>query len=402
MSSQDRATMKFSYVTTLLLIIGVANVAQAAEEPQLRVERVECRGNRSTSCDFIRSHLNLAAGMPLSEAEIRVAQLRLSSLRNFEAVDVRLERGSERNAVIVVIEVEEASPITIESLGGLSSRLDATRSVFAGRLAHQNLFGAGKIVDFAAVAITPLAGDAYEEQYAVHLRYADPNLFGSKRYFGIARASWVNAQHRDIYGNFSDFEGAELDLRVGRRFGDFSYLTLGATFRPNVSWITGEWHSNPGDFDITVRDEDYGLNIVYGRNSEDDLYFPTQGYSFHIGAGWDFGSGSPANRAHIQFRKTWRLDQSFISIELGGAPSPEYRVSFDEGQLLSISYARSLQASDSLKRARWYIEPGVGAEGFTPQGERIYEVGIKAGVRLDTTAFGIVDLYLMGTQDPQR
>jgi hypothetical protein len=390
-------------MATLLLAASVTNYVHAAEQAPLRVQNVECRGNRSTSCEFIRSHLNLSEGMPLSEAELRNAQLRLSSLRNFEAVDVRLEKGAQRNSVIVVIEVTEASPIATEALAGVSSRLDATRSVFAGRLAHQNLFGAGKTVDLAVVAVTPLGGEAYDEQYEFHLRYADPNLFGSDRYFAVVRASWIDARRGDIYGNFSDFEGAEFDLRIGRRFGDFSFLTLGATFRPDPHWVTGEWDfGGATDFDVTVRDKHYGLNLIYGWNSEDDLYFPTQGYSFHIGAGWDFGSGSPANRSHIQFRKTWQLSDSLLTLKLGGSPSPEYRTTFDESQLLAVSYARPLKASDNVKRGRWYIEPGVSTAGYTSQNDRIYEVGIKAGVRFDTTAFGIVDLYLMGSQDPQR
>lgn len=395
--------MKISVMATLLFAASVPVGAHAAEETQLRVQNVECRGNHSTSCDFIRSHLNLSAGMPLSEIELRNAQLRLSSLRNFESVDVRLERGAQRNAVTVVIEVAEASPITTESLAGLSSRLDGTRSVFAGRVAHQNLFGTGKTIDLAAVAATPLAGDAYDEQYQIHLRYADPNLFGSDRYFAVIRASWIDDHRQDVHGNFYDFEGPEFDLRIGRRFGDFSYLTWSTTYRPHPHWVFGEWdYGGETDFDVVVRRRQRGGNIIYGWNSEDDLYFPTQGSSFHVGFGWAFGSASSENRSHVQFRKTWRLDDSLLTVKLGGSPSPEYRTSFEESHLLSVGYARELKVSDSIKRGRWYIEPGVGTAGYTSQNERIYEVGIKAGVRLDTTAFGIVDLYVMGSRDPQR
>jgi len=394
--------MKVSGVATLLLLASGASSAQTTNDPPLVVQSVECRGNRSTSCEFIRSHLNLAAGMPVDEAEIRNAQLRLSSVRNFEAVDVRLQRGTQRAAAIVVIEVTEASLITTESVAGLSSRLDSTRSVFATRVAHHNLFGGGETIDLSGVAVTPFAGDAHDEDYQVHLRYADPNLFGADHFFGIARLSWMNTRRQDIYGNFSDFEGPEIDLRVGHRFGAFSYVTFGATFRPKLDFTTGEW-DGPGDFDVNVRHNHYGLNIIYGWNTEDDLYFPTRGHSFHVGAGWDFGSGSPANRSHIQYRKTWHVNDGLLTLKLGGSPSPEYRTSFEESQLLSVSYSQALQASDHLKRGRWYVEPGVGyTAGFTPDGDRIYEVGIKAGVRLDTTSFGIVDLYLMGTRDPQR
>lgn len=395
--------MKVSSLATLLFLVSETASAQGTEQPQLLVEGVECQGNHSTSCEFIRSHLNLVAGMPLDEAEIRNAQLRLSSLRNFETVDVRLRKGAQRNAVIVVIEVRETSPIAMVSVAGVSSRLDATRSVFAARLAHQNLFGAGETIDLTVVARTPLAGDAYDEDYEVHLRYADPNLFGSARYFSLARVSWVDASRRDIYGNFSNAEGTELDLRIGRRFGDFSYLTLGMTYRPDARWVDGEWGSGGQDFDVTVNDQG-GMNLIYGWNSEDDLYFPTQGSSFHIlvAFGGELGSISETELWPLKFRKTWQLNDGVFTVKLGGSPSPEYRTSFEESQLLSVSYGKPLSASDSLKRGRWYVEPGISTAGYTPQGELIYEVGIKAGVRLDTTAFGIVDLYLMGSQDPQR
>ncbi len=395
--------MKVAPLTAALaLLISGTSVAQIDERP-LRVEKIECRGNRSTSCEFIRSHLNLAAGMSLDEAEIRNAQLRLSSLRNFESVDIRLERGAQRNDVIVVLEVTEASPVATESAIGLSSRLEATQSVLAGRLAHQNVFGAGETIDIAAVAITPITGDASIENYAVHLRYADPNLFDSDKYYGIARVSWNNLSARDIHGNFVDAEGAELDVRVGRRFGDFSYLTLGLVYRPN-DWVNGRWRSEDGEFgfDIDVHDDPLGWNLVYGRNSEDDLYFPTHGSSFHIAVGRNFGSDVMFDLRDLQFRKTWQLNDGLLAVKIGGPPSPEYRVSFDESQLISLNYARPLKTSETLKRGRWYIEPGFSSGSRTAQNEEIYEVGLKVGVRLDTTAFGIVDLYLMGSVDPQR
>jgi hypothetical protein len=104
----------------------------------------------------------------------------------------------------------------------------------------------------------------------------------------------------------------------------------------------------------------------------------------------------------VQFRKTWRMRDALLAIKIGGGPSPEYRTSFEEGQLLSVSYARALRSEGSLTRARWYIEPGFGTAGRDPDGDHIYEIGVKAGVRLDLAGYGIVDLYLMGSQDPQR
>lgn len=398
-----RTIMNARYVMALLMAAASnCGVAQPVEFQDLTTQEVRCLGNETTSCEFIRSHVHVSPGEVLSEEELANARLRLSSLRNFESVDVHLEKGTVRDTVVVVIEVKERNPLAAEVLAGASSRREALSSVFAGRFAHQNLFGAGKIADVAAVAITPMAGDEeMREQYDLAFRYADPNLFGTNAYFAVASAAWQNARREDEYGNFSEFEGVQLDLRVGRRFGDFSYLTLGFSYRPEVDFTFGEWKEE-GTFEVTERNESTGLNIIYGWNSEDDLYFPTRGSSFHLGAGWDFGGGSHLDRSHVQFRKTWRLADGFFAVKVGGGPSPEYRTSFEDGQLFSVNYSRALQNGANLVRGRWYIEPGFDRAGRDREGTAVTVVGLKAGVRLDITGFGIVDLYLLGSKDLSR
>src|SRR5688572_21125127 len=98
---RSRGTMKVSGLPTLVFLIVATSSTKAAIESPLLVQGVECRGNQSTSCEFIRSHLYLPAGAPVDEAEIRNGELRLSSLLNFESVDIRLEKGAQRNAVVV-------------------------------------------------------------------------------------------------------------------------------------------------------------------------------------------------------------------------------------------------------------------------------------------------------------
>jgi hypothetical protein len=48
---------------------------------------------------------------------------------------------------------------------------------------------------------------------------------------------------------------------------------------------------------------------------------------------------------------------------------------------------------DSSRRARWYIGPGLTRYGFTASGSRLYEAGVRAGVRFETKSFGIVSFY---------
>jgi outer membrane protein assembly factor BamA len=377
-------------------------VAVPTEEP-LTVQDVICAGNLETSCDFIRDHLYLIAGDVLDEEQIRNAELRLSVLRNFESVKLRLERGAKRGAVIVVIEVEESSPIVREWLLGGSSRTDSQRGVFAGRIAHQNLFGKGKIVDFTGVAIVPISGDGLNEAYDVSLRYADPQLFDSSRYFAVAGARWRKRRYEDIYGNFGSIDAGQFEFTLGRRIADFSYLSLGITFRPDNDWMAGRWTSD-GSF-VTTTPESYskhGLSIAYGWSTEDDLHFPTQGSTFQIDAGGDYDPNEPEGRSHLQFRKTWAISGAYWTLKVGGDPSPEYRTSLGESQLLAVSYARPLIPGDFVQRGRWYIEPGFALKGYSDTGDVYYEYGLKAGFRADTRVFGLVDLYLLATKDGRR
>jgi outer membrane protein assembly factor BamA len=370
-----------TFVLLLALCLALPTVAatQAPEIERLVVQDVTCAGNQGYSCEFIREHLYLRAGSTLDEEEIRNAELRLSASRNFDSVAIRLEKGAERGAVIIVIEVDEADPVSTEWLMAGSSRQDSRRGVLAGRLTHQNLFGSGKIADLSGVAIVPLSGEGHNEAYDVTLRYVDPQLFGSRRLFGVAGMSWRK-----------------------RRFED-GYLSIGATYQPDNDWLFGHWRSD-GTF-AYQRPESYSdvaLTLAYGWSSEDDLQFPTQGSTFQVLLGGEYEPSAPEGRSHLQFRKTWARGGSYWTVKVGGDPSPEYRNSMGESQLFALSYARPVAPGSEILRGRWYIEPGFAIKGYSSQGEDLYEYGVKVGFRADTRRFGYIDLYLLGTKDYRR
>jgi outer membrane protein assembly factor BamA len=391
-------TMKVLAVVLLTALAPLPCAAQAAHEPPLIVEDLRCRGNAATSCDFILGHVYVSPGDALDETELQNAKLRLATLRLFNSVDIYLEKGSDRGRAIVVVEVAEAEPVVGESLLGASSRLDAFRLVLAGRLTHQNLFGRGKTADVSVVTVQPINGPSHED-YSATIRYADPHLFGSKRYFAIASASYLDASSEDSYGNFGEAEVLRFGVTLGRRLWDFSYFTFGYGYRPLLDAHSGHWQSD-GTFELNEDKNRHVVDFIYGWYSEDDLYFPTRGSSFHIGGGWNFGSDDEDNEFHLQFRKTWRLGDAHLSLKIGGDPNPEYRNSFNESQLLALTYARPVDRGDFVKRGRWYIEPGFNWAGFRPGGKEIQELGLKIGVRLETDALGLVDLYVIGTTDP--
>ena len=131
-----QAVFAFALSATLLPLFCLA---ESSEEPRLIVEDVSCKGNTTTSCQFIIGHLHLALGDRLNEEEIQSARLRLSSLPNFISVDIHLEKGSEKGKVLVVVEVVEADRVENEFTMGTSKRLSSLSQIIEGRVADHDV-----------------------------------------------------------------------------------------------------------------------------------------------------------------------------------------------------------------------------------------------------------------------
>jgi outer membrane translocation and assembly module TamA len=390
----------YSFIPALCLVCPVWASGQTTQAEPLVVQDVTCAGNQSYSCDFIREHLYLRPGAPVDEEEIRNAELRLSALRNFKSVSIRLEKGAQRGDVIVVIQVEEANPVHMEWLLGANLGPNLQYGNTAARVSHHNLFGRGKVGEIRAEAFAPFASDgATAEGYNFSLSYADPQLFGSRRYFGIGSVGLTSNRFEGVDGNFGDFEAAQLSVGVGRRFGDFSYVMLELNYRPSSDWSYGWWNSDP----VFHIDEHHGrgtkATLVYGWSTEDDQYFPTQGSALQLAVRRDFGAESPDRYSFLRYRKTWQMLGGYGSFKFGGEPTSEYRAAFAPGQLLSFGYSHPINPGDSIERGRWYVEPGITGFSTSSLGETRIGYGLKAGFRAETRQFGLVELYVIGVAE---
>jgi len=384
----------------LVFLAPVHLWAESAAPAPLVVEDLQCRGNRTTSCGFILTYLYLDRGNVLNEDEVRNAQLRLSTLHMFESVNIFLERGSERGKTVVVVDVTETNPLSTEWLVGTSYHLGRWRSVTAGRLTDSNLFGNGKFADLTASTVQAVNGTA-DYGNAAALRYVDPHLFESRRYFAVAAANYSEGYFKDRYGNFDDVDLLTLTAALGRRLWDFSYLTVGYSYRLRLDEHGGFWQED-GTFDLHESRNRQLVNVSYGWNSEDDFYFPTSGSSFRTGFGWAFGSSDPNNAFYFSFRKTWPVGEGFFSFKLGDNPSSDYRQNLAENQLVTATLGAALPPGNFVRRGRWYMEAGFSPLGYKEAGRGLNEFGLKLGVRLETSSLGLVDLYVLGAEDLDR
>jgi outer membrane protein assembly factor BamA len=398
-------TRMFGWMLALLMAPMLVVAQDAGDGKPLIVEELQCRGNAFTSCYFILSYLDTRPGNDVNEEELQNAKLRLSSLPNFTSVDVFLERGSEKGHAIVVIEVQEASPLATELVAGTSARLGSLSQKFAGRISHRNIFGTGKILDLTVVDRTPINGLPHDAQFA-NLRYVDPHLSDSKQLFLVAGLTYLNNHDEYDNGDFHDHEQSSIGASIGRRMWDYGYLTTGYQFRPRIYGFDYERQSN-GSFHSETDTNHHVLSWELGWNSEDDFYFPTRGFGLVAGLGYAFGSQHDIFSGAIQFRKTWKAKKNYLILKVGQDPSTQFRSSFDsegldESQAVSFAVARPLSFAapgQEVQRGRWYIEQGISAAGYDQFTGGIFEVAIKAGVRLETKTFGIVDLYFIGSKE---
>jgi outer membrane protein assembly factor BamA len=391
------------YVYKSILVLLLAGIctplicrAESAPRTSLTVEDVRCKGNVSTSCSFIRGFVHLAAGEPLAEDEIQNATLRLSSLPDFISVHIYLDKGTTKGMVFVVVEVVEADRVENEFSAGTESRLSSLYQTLEGRIAERGAFGTEDTVNLDVEGIIPIDGPTHHGVYA-RLQFVDPTLLDSSRYFLISGISYQNTVISYPYFAFDQTDQLSIDLSVGRRLFDYSYVTVGYLGRL-ISQSVSQSEGSGGLFS-TDKDpnNNRGWSLGFGWNSEDDPYFPTRGSSLNSSFGLSWAS--------VRFRKTWSVSPaSTWVVQLGGTPGTQYRASLNDSQDFSVAYQHGISARDGfggINRGRWYIEPGFSYYGRLAYGSQLGEWGVKVGIRLDTKVLGLVDLYVIASTSEQ-
>ena len=370
----------------LFLLTPLAAFAQFAPppDPPLTVESVECRGNVITSCRFILGHLYLSEGDRVDEEEIQNAKLRLLYLRNFSSVSIYLEKGSQRGLARLVVEVVEARAVSKEFTLGFFSQNGAVGHLAEGRWTENNLFGNGKVLDFRATLVTPLAGDKALERVA-QLSYVDPHLFDSKRFYFSADAVYLDTDVNRENGDIIDVDQVALDLHIGRRLWDFSYFSAGFQYRPVSDGFWRIRQNDDGEFQTTIDHSRTSILAAYGWNSRDNQYFPTRGTAFQFTLASTPGRND--SDFGISYSNTWTTSDGTTWIASFAAPQPSTR----------IELQRPLRPFWDAQQARAFLQLGVGQTGHNVQGGHILSGGFAAGVRFDSRRFGVVSLWVLGS-----
>lgn len=170
------------------------------ERAPYRIERIEVRGNDRTDDGVILAYVPFRTGEPLDLEDPRVEALRWRLLGTgwFEDVRLRVERGSQRGRVVLVVQVAERNTFVIQSIAlGLSEGLlnsDAVDSeahpYFGISVAELNLFGLGLSVEATALLSVLQQGG--------RLRLGTASLLGTD--WGLTGSLFFN-NGREFFGN---------------------------------------------------------------------------------------------------------------------------------------------------------------------------------------------------------
>jgi outer membrane protein assembly factor BamA len=396
---------------TLIFLLALGPVVCHAmdTDPQANpiVEGVQCSGNLATSCELIRSQSGIAVGKELDDIQVENARLRLEGLTQFRSVQIHLIKGSRKHWVVVVIDVVESAPITTAFAAGalLQFPLHADETgVIAGRVTNNDLFNSGNALDFAVVAARPIDGNGSSE-YSARLEYREPRLFDSHTFFFTAGAFYSQSSFVENFniplnvpdgtlGGSSSGKGGGIDFSIGMHIGSYSYATAGYRYLPNAN-SGGNFLVSDGIFTTLNSTGNNVMLFTLGRNTEDDPSFPTHGWLLHAYDGFD--PISHGDFGGVLVRGTWRAgENSYWTFQ--ARPFDNFRSLFDDDLGASLVYSHNFSANTEAgaRRARWYVGPGLTNLGHF-YGEHYFDVGVKAGVRLETKYLGTVNLYLLAT-----
>jgi len=278
-------------------------------KPVLIIDAITCQGNTSTECSFVTKKYYQQIGDVLNPDEIADAKLRLGTLIQFKSVNIHLEKGYQRDHVVVVFDVNEASNLQYELGIGYdytkikSTATDGKKSRYGlnGKITNFNFLGTGKELSFSfsdardeseyessTKSVFIDSSENYTEvwqqekstnnsdDYALSLSYYDPYLLGSSYYYLAAHIQYDKYSYtRNIYTNVLAQQPSNTQstaysrankynsqtLLFGRRFGRYSYISLDV--------VTNNAGANQTSYGVS-----------YGWNTEDDALFPTQGSVF--------------------------------------------------------------------------------------------------------------------------
>jgi hypothetical protein len=277
----------------------VAPPLPADPSPQTRryqIERIRFVGLSHTRESEVRRHLLVGEGELLDEERVLLSRLRLLQLGWFSRVETRVERGSERGLVVLVVDVSERNTLIVTDLIIGSTKPEP---IYGGLgLSQQNFLGRGFGLSGAFVYGGAPSGRAQDpDRFAARASFFAPNVDAPGVRHGLVlgatalavqgeELSCSDPECKAFRGNY----GAAPRLRYRRLMGEATVGTRPGPFeRVLVSWRYEGLHATElgsgagtavglarstvllGDSRVSA------LTGTYEMDTRDDFFFPREG-----------------------------------------------------------------------------------------------------------------------------
>jgi outer membrane protein insertion porin family len=268
----------------------------AAPTRRYQIERIRFVGLDHVRESEARRHLLVAEGELLDEERVLFSRLKLLQLGWFSRVETRVERGSERGFVVLVIEVTERNTLIVTDLILGSTPPQHLYGGFG--LSQQNFLGRGFGLSGAFVyGGSPTGRPADPDRFAVRGSFFAPDVEapGLRRglvlgaTFHFARGEEFDCADpkceafRPSYGSAPvlRYQRAAAEATLGTRPGAFERIYGSYRFeRVRAERSNGPGAAEPGGAASTLLDgwsTVAALTGTYEMDTRDDFFFPRDG-----------------------------------------------------------------------------------------------------------------------------
>jgi outer membrane protein insertion porin family len=313
--------------------------------PQTRryqIERIRIVGLGRTRDAEVRRHLLVAEGELLDEERVLLSRLRLLQLGWFSRVETRVERGSERGLVVLVVAVTERNTLIVTDLIIGSTKPEP---IYGGLgLSQQNFLGRGFGLAGAFVyGGSPFGRPQDPDRFALRGSFFVPNLeVPGIRHGVVAGATGLlvhgeeftcpDPECRDFTGNYGQAPRVRYrrlmgEGTVGIRPGPFERLL--ASYRYEAVRASDVGPPSPNDPAIVIGQSQLSaVTGTYELDTRDDFFFPREGLRglFQVTFGSRLlGGDYEYSRYLLQLETAFSLGgtlrfQGAVGVAQGGAP----------------------------------------------------------------------------------
>jgi hypothetical protein len=288
----------------VLLALGLAAAPAAPPEAprpadpspatrRYQIERIRIEGLERSKESEVRRHMLVAEGELLDEERVLLTRLRLLQLGWFSRVETRVERGSERGLVVLVVQVAERNTLIVTDfiLGSTDPQ-----PLYGGLgLSQQNFLGRGFGLSGAFVyGGSPVGRPEDPDRFAVRASFFAPSIELDRLKRGLVLgATFLLVRGEELTcgdpdcSAFDDDFGAAPRLRyqrvmgegtIGIRPGAFERLLASYRYEAVRGEEVGPAAASGNEPALFVGDSYVSaLTGTYELDTRDDFFFPREG-----------------------------------------------------------------------------------------------------------------------------